>query len=146
MTRSFETQFEIKAIFCGLATLFCLGFVGTPVARASEVDQALQEWSKAQGDFYLGLRANPNITAQQKEELARQTLTPASEKLTSAMNQQTTKTIQEITEPKGKAAKKSEAKTTVPVEAESQKPEVVLDGSNVPKEIEFPGPKKSGRK
>ncbi|MGK5084534.1 hypothetical protein WDW37_14660 [Bdellovibrionota bacterium FG-1] len=150
MTRSFKTQVEIKAIFYGLVTLFCLGFVGTPVARASEVDQALQDWSKAQSDFYKGLQANPEMTPQQKAALAKQTLNPASQNLSSAINRQTAKTVKEITRsrPKGKLAGQSKsdpgAKPTSTPQAEvrQDKPEEALDGSNVPREIEFSGPKK----
>ena len=129
------------------------------------VSEAQTNLSKAYNDYYRALEKSPVQSPSEAAKFSREIINPASEALGHAVANQTRKTMGIALSAPGpvvsapgvsiapgadvrasKDTSVNQVKASAPghsVKPEATKaPEIVLDGSNVPRELEFPGPLK----
>ena len=155
----------------GLLVVFGGQEFGLSQAFADPTPGAQAGMSKAYNDYYRALRAQPSSSPSSAAKLSKEILEPAQSKLSHAISESTRETLKSIAPPKepyiktahwGTKARmqkkgsnpptpKSQPtlpKTTptpvapIPEPPTPREPETPIDGSNVPREIEFPGPAK----
>ena len=147
----------------GVLILISLG--GDHTTFADGVGDSRAGLDKAYGDYYKALRSKSGFTQEDSSRLSKQIVTPAQRALQSAIREQTRKTAVEAKKrrtklntgilrvrlPGLKAPTKaerllSESRATTqaaPHATGPSQPKVVLDGSRIPREIEFSGAKKA---
>lgn len=147
----------------GVLILISLG--GAHAAFADGVGDSRAGLDKAYGDYYKALRSKSGFTQEDSSRLSKQIVTPAQRALQSAIREQTRKTAVEAKKRRTKlnhgdfagappgakgtdesGAPPSESRATTqaaPHATGPSQPKVVLDGSRIPREIEFSGAKKA---
>jgi hypothetical protein len=138
----------------------CALMAGSPrSASAGSFESAQSGLSKAYNDYYEALRKSPN-PSKDAAALSKQILDPARKTMRQAMRSQAAETARRVRAdkrnamklstqlpPDGKATDPADARPATPRAAQapvqSERPKTVLDGSRVPRELEFGGPKKS---
>lgn len=145
--------------------------LGLSEAHADSTEGAQAGMSKAYNDYYRAIRAQPSSSPSDAAKLSKEILEPAQQKLRQAISESTQQTLKSIAPPKepyiktthwgtkARMQKKGTKSPTpisqptppkkaatpvapIPEPPATHEPETVLDGSNVPREIEFPGPAK----
>jgi hypothetical protein len=129
-------------------------------AHADSVGDARTAAEGAYNDYYRALRSKPGFTQKDSASLASRILAPAQQHLEKAMAEQTRKTLSErhpahllktplpaqLPPRKAGMVIKEDAPGAPSYQAPSSGPEhpkTVLDGSHVPRELDFSGPSKS---
>jgi gas vesicle protein len=162
------TRGEHRGILLGAAVALAATAIAAP-ARAGEVQDSYDRLNKAYSDYYKGVRSlGRDPSQQQKDEVAKKVLVPAQVDFGNAVGKKISTTEQDArrksfdylkakllgailpkwilhpgekgkeTAASGKGSSTAPIKPTVPAQ---HKEDVILDGSNIPKEIEFPGGK-----
>jgi hypothetical protein len=155
---SFQTQLAFIAFFS-----FSSPLLAAPLAVPLKDAEA--GLSKAYNQYYDEIKAKGRpVTSQEAAALQEKTIAPAQKELDQSLIESTRQSLKEVKPlvraplvippiPKGlKSAHRAsplpetESQRPIPAAASTPEPEparseTVLDGSNVPREIEFPGPK-----
>jgi hypothetical protein len=153
-------QNSLKFQSVSVWTLFCvIGMLAARDARSTPVQDAQSNMSKAYNDYYQALtNGGKPVSPAQSAELQKQILVPAKQELNQSIVEQTRQTLKKgrwlgapyrlpdwaplssKPQPKVSPDASQKALPTPPSQPEP-KPDTVLDGSKIPNEIEFPGPK-----
>lgn len=136
---------------------------GAALPALADVGQSRAGLEKAYGDYYKALRSKPGFTQEDSSRLSKQMIAPAQQALQKAIHEQTRSSLSEAkkrktklfhgdlsgTPPKGGAGAQAKQDAGAPAAPRAQptpetptRSQTVLDGSKVPRELEFGGPSK----
>jgi hypothetical protein len=167
LTQSMVKQISQFAAWSGIAVSAI--WLSIAPARAGSFEDARGGMSKAYNDYYRALQSKPNATPEERARMSQQILAPAEKNMSNTLREETRKTIQQASQhgyslgqgvdpkrfaPPPKGAKAAKAVSASQYEPASQpptpaaavsRPEEAIDGHNVPRELEFSGPKKKSK-
>jgi hypothetical protein len=117
-------------------------------AKAESYEEAQAGLAAAYNDFYRALRSKPQVSAEEAEKIASQILAPANARVAKAMDEDAKQAKASPQTFSSGKFDKAEYRSSSPRSGErapasllpaTPKEEIVIDGSNIPKELEFPG-------
>lgn len=156
-----HAKFRCRAVlFSIIAVIAQFPASGGANAFADEAVNPQAALSKAYNDYYKALQAQPDMTQAEKTQLFNKLSAPAQEAVNKAVvsqTQETLKNVKPLSDPTSKwgpppAGMKPSKQPLTPANLSNglvaapeptHRPETVLDGSKIPREIEFSGPKKA---
>jgi hypothetical protein len=135
---SFRTQF--------LALLFVSAVISAGVTRAataSSRDESQEKLGQALNDFYEAISKSPDKSPSTVKKLDETIVAPAEQEAMKAVFENTRKALEKSTQtaPVGKAnpSKSGEPDKWPYTKSTISEPETVLEGTDIPAELEFPG-------